>query len=244
MSKKIILLISIAVLMLSSTISLCAAKQGMLFNNSFELTDDNFPVNWFTKNWLQDSSQPEYKIETGDYHSGEKCISITNNVEDHSRLIQAVSVDENKNYKVSCYIKTENVSEEGKGANISVEQQLVTSNQIKGTSNGWELAELYIAVGAGVKKIDLTVALGGYNGLSTGKAYFDSVEMEEIDSIPEDAIVANITADNEQPPKSTKENKSEKDPGDSNLASKIVLAVLILAVIVVSIVTIKSKKSS
>ena len=240
MLKKTVLLIIVMVIALIPTISLCSEVQNILFNNSFELTKDDAPANWIKKSWNNDPGSVEYKIETDNPHSGEKYVSITNKIENHSRYIQSVLVEENKKYKISCYIKTENVSEKGKGANISIEKQLVTSRRIKGTTKDWEYVELYASINKGVKTIHLSLNLGGYSGTCTGKAFFDSVLMEEVDSIPEGAAIVEINENAEEI--KTDSNDGKKKKPETETTSKIVLVVLIIAVIVVTVVTVKSKK--
>lgn len=240
MLKKVIFLIIAMVVALTPMMGMCAEVKNILFNNSFELTGDDEPTNWTTKSWNKDPGAAEFKIETENPHSGEKYVSITNKVENHSRYIQSVLVEENKKYKISCYIKTENVSENGKGANISIEKYLPTSKRIKGTTNDWEYVELYVSTNKGVNNIDVSLNLGGYSGTCTGKAYFDSVLMEEVDSIPEGAPVAEINEDTNNS-KSDSKSSNEKKSG-TEVISKIVLAVLIIAVVVVTVVIFKSKK--
>jgi hypothetical protein len=240
MLKKTVLLIIVMVIALVPTISLCTEVQNILFNNSFELTKDGKPTNWVTKSWINDPGAVEYKLETDNPQSGEKYVSITNNVESHSRYIQSVLVEENKKYKISGYIKTENISENGKGANISIENQVTTSRRIKGTTKDWEYVELYALINKGVNKIHLSVNLGGYSGTCTGKAFFDNIIMEEVDSIPEGASFAEINNNSDE--LKTNSNNVKKKISGTEATSKIVLVVLIIAVIVVTIVTVKSKK--
>jgi len=55
---------------------------------------------------------------------------------------------------------------------------------------------LYVITESGVDRIKVTVGLGGYSGMSTGKASFDNVTMEEVETIPEGAPRAVVKAQN------------------------------------------------
>jgi len=172
------------VLLIALTVVSCAENTNYIFNGSFELLIDGEPSNWMREAYDKSPGASNFRVETEGAKFGEKYVTIINNKLNDSRYSQIVLVEENKKYKLSCYIKTENVSEEGKGANLSVAEQTVTSKRIKGTTDDWEYVELYVITESGVDRIKVTVGLGGYSGMSTGKASFDNVTMEEVETIP------------------------------------------------------------
>jgi len=57
--------------------------------------------------------------------------------------MQPIKVKGDTYYRLSCWVKTENVGTKTKGANISIEGSLDTSRDIRETSDNWEYLELY-----------------------------------------------------------------------------------------------------
>lgn len=251
MLKRVTILIIVTAIVMSMTASLNAEGENILFNPSFELLKDGAPVNWVAEAWNKDAGATTFEVQTDNPQEGERYVTITNNVTNDSRYIQSVMVEENKKYKISCYIKAENVSNEGKGANLSIGSQLTTSKEIKGTTNGWEYVELYTLIGKGIKTINVTVGVGGYSATSTGKASFDDVKMVEVDEIPADANFTEIkpidNGSNNNSNNNNNNNNANNNNGqkteDKGGLSKIVWIVLILAVIVVAVATLNTFRS-
>lgn len=256
MLKKAIVIFFTTALLMTMTVSPYATTQNFLFNGSFEQLVDGTPANWIMESYDKDPGASTFEVETADPQLGERYVTITNNVTNDSRYLQAVMVEENKKYKLSCYIKAENVSEEGKGANLSVGSQLITSKQIKGTTEGWEYVEMYAVIEEGAKTMNVSVGVGGYSGTSTGKASFDNVLMEEVELIPEGAPVAiikpldkgssnnnNNDNNNNNNNNSTNNTPQQNNEGKDGLG-KVVWIVLILAVFVVGVATFNTIKSS
>jgi hypothetical protein len=113
-------------------------------------------------------------------------------------------VEPDSYYKISCYIKTENVvkKDESKGANINIESRIETSRQIFNTSDGWEYAELYVQTGKDINEITIALALGGYYGDAMGSASFDNVSMVKMDipygsNLPEGVSLCKIGENDE-----------------------------------------------
>jgi dolichyl-phosphate-mannose-protein mannosyltransferase len=127
-------------------------------------------------------------------HSGSKSACIINNAVNHSRYKQKIKVKGNSYYKLSCWVKTENVGEDTKGAYISVDEITDTSRDIRGTSD-WEYVELYGVTEKKQDSITLSIALGGYSSTNTGKAWFDDVVVEKVDKLPSNVNVVNLYPD-------------------------------------------------
>lgn len=131
-------------------------------------------------------------------HSGSKSACIINNSVNHSRYTQQIKVKGNSYYKLSCWVKTENIGSDYTGANISVDGITDTSDNIKGTSD-WQHIELYGSTKKNQGSIVVTVALGSYGNTNTGKAWFDDVVVEKVDKLPSGVKVAKLYV--EPPPK-------------------------------------------
>lgn len=92
-----------------------------------------------------------------------------------------ITVEKNTAYKVSCYIKTENViNEEEKsegGANICIQDTVEKSKSIVGTSD-WEYVSFYFD-SKNRENIDICFRLGSYDSKSKGKVWFSDITLEK-----------------------------------------------------------------
>ena len=94
-------------------------SENMISNPSFEeLTQEGNPVNWRTQSWT--SSGNQFGVDKSSAHSGTHSVFINNDVPNHGYYIQGVSVKPNSFYKVSAWIKTENIAQGPEGAGISI----------------------------------------------------------------------------------------------------------------------------
>ena len=177
MFKKLIAAIFVLSLVFLQFGAAYAEGVNEIINSGFEESNSEIT---FWENWSYNTS-PEagsINLQTGQAHSGNNCIKITNLVGNDSRIRQVVSVKPNTLYKMSGWIKTDNVAEQGKGAILSVYGMLFSTTEIKG-SNDWTYVELFGRTGPDQQALDFTAGLGGHGGESTGTAYFDDLSIEE-----------------------------------------------------------------
>lgn len=189
--KKISLLLLVAFLLCVPVISFAEVKN-LLANPGFEEIANGGPAGWYQNVWDKNDKVTELKVDDTEKHSGSKSLLVINNSVNDARFVQDIKVDENSYYKLSCYVKTENVGNDKKGANISVVGLGDTSNDIKGTSNSWQYIEMYGKTNKGQSNLQVSVGLGGYNSTNTGKAWFDDVTVEKLDAAPSGVAVSNL----------------------------------------------------
>ncbi|WP_456049012.1 glycosyltransferase family 39 protein [Acetivibrio cellulolyticus] len=139
---------------------------------------------WISECWDKNEGVTQFSLDETQVHSGSKSALIVNNSANDSRYKQTINVKANTYYRMSCWIKTVNIGSEQKGANLSIENSLDSTKDIKGTSNYWEYVELYGKTSPNQQSFTLTLGIGGYGSTNTGKAWFDSVEVVELDSLP------------------------------------------------------------
>ena len=91
-----------------------------------------------------------------------------------------IKVKPNTSYKVTCMVKTQNVSNalqnSDAGAHISINGTLEKSNNVVGT-NGWTKLEL-IFNSKNRENVEIGFRLGGYESNSKGTAWFSDITME------------------------------------------------------------------
>lgn len=211
----------------------CAfAAENLLQNPSFEDTNNNMPVGWYTWVWDYKPGTVEFFVEQEGSRSGQNYVTIENKEGRDSRYYQEVAVNSNSCYKFSAWIKTQNVSDNVLGANLSLEGITAHSRDVKGTVDEWQYAELYIRTGEGVNTLKLSLGLGGYGNLNIGKASFDDAVLEEVDSIPEGVNFALV----ENPDAVPKPSDAEQKPDPENTKGKYTWVWLIISLAVLAII--------
>lgn len=171
------------------------AENNLVKNPSFEQENGNMPSEWLSDSYDKSLGASEIKYEKASAHSGERFVTIINHSTNDTRFKQDINVKENSIYKLTCWIRTEDVgsSQNEKGANISIEGKMETSRDIKGTVNEWEAVEMYVMTGD-VNTFKLTIGIGGYSASNTGKASFDDVSVEEVLSVPQGVVGVQLGA--------------------------------------------------
>ena len=189
--KRIIFLL-VAVLLLTLCIPAFAEGTNLIQNPGFEDGSPDDAYFWLNHSWDTKPGSSEFKVDTTQVHSGSRSVRIVNTSANDSRYEQQVKAKPNSYYKLSCWIKTQNVGTDNKGANLSVENLLDTSKDLKGTNAAWEYVELYGKTGPDQQSFNVTLGLGGYGSLNTGTAWFDDMAVEEVPSVPSDRTAINL----------------------------------------------------
>lgn len=169
------------------------AAANLVSNPSFEEESGGLPAAWQFSSFAHTPGAADFKLEKGGAHSGDRFVTIVSHIKNDVRFRQDIPVKENTIYKLSCWIKTENVGTDAKGANLSIDGKFESSEDIKGTNGKWEYVEMYAKTGIKIKRMTITIGIGGYGSMNSGKASFDDVAVEEL-GIPDGATVAQLGA--------------------------------------------------
>ncbi|NLB90636.1 MAG: phospholipid carrier-dependent glycosyltransferase [Clostridiales bacterium] len=185
--KKIRFVSLLSIMILIITVSLfpsAKAEENLMYNGDFQKIDSNgFPEGWFTQAWNNQPNYTLYELETQGMDDSFS-VSIRNLDDNDARFCQEVSVSANTTYKLSGYIRTENISDSGWGANLSIADNYLIPEGLHGNHEQWTYFETYGMTGENQKKIEVWLRLGGYSGESDGKAYFDNISLTEVTGIP------------------------------------------------------------
>lgn len=201
-----------------------AAGGALLPNGGFEEGANTAVYYWTTHAWDTREGVTEFYWDDTQSYTGQKSVCIVNNEPNDARYKQEIKVKGNTYYRLSCYVKTAEVGRDHKGANLSVEGIIDTSPDIRGTTDQWTSIELYGRTGRRQETLTVTVGLGGYGSLNTGKVYFDEVVVEEVTSLP-----PHINAVNLFPP----EAASTLDGGHNLLQTVISVFALLVVVFLI-----------
>lgn len=186
---KKLLAIILTILMLVG-ITACGSNVAEFVNADFEkgMTGNGGIEDWQRYDYYgkMEPGNPYTEFSLTD-HDGGKALCIYNKQPNDARLYQHLNTEAGKNYVVTLDVKTEGVTEDGAGLNISALGYGGTTTRVIGNTD-WTQKTFYITIDADKEDgFDLCLCLGGYAAESVGKAYFDNITIKEINSVPEGA---------------------------------------------------------
>jgi alpha-L-arabinofuranosidase len=143
-------------------------------NGSFEDLDGPLPAGWTTRSWQRDGDAV-FAVETAG-HSGARSVSISSRKGADASWVASVPIRPYSRYRLSGFIKTENLAAgTGRGAQININgEEAWRTAPLAGTLD-WTRVDVEFDAGAN-DAVEVTCLLGGW-GNSTGKAWFDDVEL-------------------------------------------------------------------
>ena len=169
------------------------AEENLIHNGGFSQLDGELPEGWRREMWLTDAGISTLRVEEDGYDG--RCICVHNVDANDARFAQTVPVEPNTLYCISAMVRAEGCDEDGLGATLSVGDVFVYSDSLYDTHGQWEYLELYGWTDSDQTELTLFCRVGGYGMLSRGRAWFDEVQMVEVDAVPLDADVQNFFRD-------------------------------------------------
>lgn len=169
------------------------AASNLLKNGSFENVTNGVPDEWSHNAYLMEEHITNYTLDENEKHTGTYSIVLENKEANHSRWTQTVTVKPKTVYKLSGYVKTENIGPAAVGALFYVDGVAVNYPEVKDTNGKWVYVHFYGKTGKDQKSIVFGASLGGYGSINTGKAYFDDLSVEKVSNAPGGAEVFSLT---------------------------------------------------
>ncbi len=158
--------------------------KNLVQNSSFEKGGDQSAKSWTTSTW---SGEPVYRIDPGAGRTGNRAAVISSEEGADASWSYRLKVKPNRDYRVTAWIKTEDVAGGGLGALVNVHEL-----QLEGKSDGlkgdhdWTKITLEFNSGSHDNLL-LNCLFGGW-GRATGTAWYDDIEVVEVEkesNVPE-----------------------------------------------------------
>ena len=185
--RRIIPFLTAVLLILTFGAACAESHENLLKNTDFvHIGNEGLPDGWYTDAYILEPGYSEFSISEGD-PDHPIALYIRNFGENDARFAQTVEVEPETLYCLSGYVRAENV-EGGHGANLSVEGIYAFSDRYFDTEGEWEYIEYYGETGPDQDQITVFARLGGYSGVSTGKAWFADLSLTKADSVPDDWV--------------------------------------------------------
>ncbi|MEV5030143.1 phospholipid carrier-dependent glycosyltransferase [Paenibacillus sp. LPE1-1-1.1] len=169
------------------------AASNLLTNAGFENVSEGAPAEWQHNAYLKEEHITSYTISDTEAHTGAYSAVLENKEANHSRWTQTITVKPKSIYKLSGYIKAEQIGPDATGAHFFVDGVAVSYPETKDTDGKWAYVHFYAKTGSDQKSITFGASLGGYGAINTGKAYFDDVSIEKVSKAPAGAEVFSLT---------------------------------------------------
>ncbi len=185
MSKRIVIILLTVLILLSFPLN--------AFAKTIVEDDFNEESSSYSTSQFDDVNPAIFTWSETEGKDGTGCIVIENITENDSRYVFKIDAKKNTYYRISAYIKTENVGSgaDKKGANISNwDTQEIFGNYTGDTE--WTYTEFYGKTGKKQDSFTIALRLGGYSGDNTGKAYFDDFVVEKLDALPKGEEVISL----------------------------------------------------
>lgn len=174
---------------LALTLMMCvtaaAGEANLLANGGFETVDaSGNPEGWYPVAYRTQEGYSRIAVTSEKAHSGQYSAVVENASANDARYTCTVSVEPSSLYRLSAYVLVESMEDTGNGANLGIEDIYSYSDCLFDTDGQWQYLEWYGETGEDQHELTFGVRVGGYGAESTGKAYFDDVVLEKVDSLP------------------------------------------------------------
>ena len=114
----------------------------LLVNGDFEqINGQGLPSGWYTDAYVHQEGYTLWSL-SDDARGGEHSASISNFGDNDARFAQRVEVEPNSLYCFSGYVKVIDMSDYGRGANLSIDGLYVFSECLYSATDDWVLLEL------------------------------------------------------------------------------------------------------
>lgn len=167
-------------------------------NSGFENGSGN-PSNW-GKQYV--ATGATFQWATNQYVEGTRSVKIALSAENDARWTQMVAVESYTDYVLSGWIKTQNVAHTSDvtdaGANLSIETNVPGTGLYTRTptllgTNDWTYVSVVFNSGANTQ-VQVDARVGFFNGVTTGTAWFDDVQLAPVRLLYVSATVGGTVA--------------------------------------------------
>jgi dolichyl-phosphate-mannose-protein mannosyltransferase len=178
-----------------------AESAQVLLNGDFSKGSGDSPDHWRTEGWREAPTITTYKwIRPANGQPGQ--LEVDNLQPNDARWQQSLTLNPGW-YHFSVELKADNVGAKETGASISVLEDGIISEDLKGTSD-WRKVDFYLKVGSAGSDIDVALRVGGYASLNTGRAFFRNASVVPVDAPPKAAArvfdLSAIRKESQSPP--------------------------------------------
>ena len=180
--RRLVATVSTAVA-LAMVATLCHSRAGLagdvVKNGLFLEEKDGKPASWTGEGYVTTEPVPTRYEWRRDASSGLGIVTVRSEKPNDARWVQRVPVSPSTWYRISGWVKAENVPIETIGAYLSItDNTFKNSLDVRGTQD-WQAVELWVKTGPLETSLDVACRLGGYGAMTTGVAHCTAVTVED-----------------------------------------------------------------
>jgi len=153
----------------------------LVSNGAFTEGEGEEPSGWRHEAWAKTPSANPFSWARS--ASGIGVVTIENKSPNDSGWVQNIPVTPSTWYRVSGWVRAENVGSEHLGAYVSVMDTFFNSQDLRGTEP-WQQVMLWVKTKPLETSLRIGCRLGGYSSLNTGKAEFTMISVEAAGTPP------------------------------------------------------------
>jgi hypothetical protein len=174
--------LAILVLVLMASRAPAHASINLLINGDFTRGSGESVESWRTDAWVLSSGTTKYRwIPASQGEPGE--VEISSSGHNDARFVQGLSLKPGW-YHISAEVRTRNVLRFFTGASVSVLEDGIMSQDLRG-DNDWTPLGFYLHVGKRGADVDVALRLGGYMNLTRGQARFRHASVVKLAGPPQ-----------------------------------------------------------
>ena len=178
----------VAIILLICCVAMPAFAENLLLNGGFEELDENgLPLYWETGAYRLENTDTLFLTEA-DAYEGDYCAMIVSSDMNDARFLQTVSVKASTLYRLSGFLRVNDLPDVGIGANLSVAEIYYEMDGFFDTDGEWAEFVAYGETGEEQTEVTIYARLGGYGGESSGSVAFDNLSLVEVDAVPGDFV--------------------------------------------------------
>ncbi|MBN1410199.1 MAG: PilZ domain-containing protein [Spirochaetales bacterium] len=213
-------------------------NDNLVINGGFEDSLER----WSSEAYINTKEAVDFLVSEGEAYAGRFSMTIINSEPNDSKVIQWIDVKPDSYYRVSCQIRAEGTDMAKRGASITVLGLSYTSRDVHDTKGKWEYVEIYGKTGPAQQNLAVSLRLGFYGSLTTGRADFDDVRVVPVSELPRDVTVINFFTDEKSGDGVELINAAEFNPVGLILIGSMLLAAVIGLALMAGIAVGRSKK--
>lgn len=132
------------------------------------------PLHWKAEGYRMEPEVTEFRWSVDDEKIG--VMEINNKIANDARYVQTVVVSPDTWYRVTGWVKSENVGSTNMGVYISVMGTFHNSRDLRGTVN-WQPLGFWAKTGSLETKLQIACRIGGYSSLNTGRGWCTGISV-------------------------------------------------------------------
>lgn len=218
-----------------------AADTNIVKNGGFEALINGVPSSWNSNSSVLPAGVTCAAVTT-DVHSGTQSLKITNSKPADTMFVQNVTVQPDKLYKLTYWLKTENISNKPGSPNITLFygdtgakcQGITSTQETQDTAGKWLQVVTFFQSLKGVNyPLSVALRLGGQGTVNQGSAFFDDISLQQVDKAdPGFKTLSFYVPGKAASPGSPTTSSSSSKPFDFKVLFFIILGIAALALLI------------